>query len=410
MRLRKPVCALWRSQVSPSLLALIESAAGATLLPHLFWESGGPRAGPDWRWLYVLRQPVPSPLRCGTQAALPPPNSMTLRIAINGFGRIGRNVFRVIHQSHPKIEIVALNDVTSTETLAHLLKFDSVHGPFRGTIKAGKDSIVVDGKTITVTAERDPAKLAHGAKNVDIVIESTGVFTSRADCQKHIDAGAKRVILTVPAKDEIDAMIVLGVNDKTLKSTDRIVSNASCTTNCLAPVAKVLHENFGIEHGLMTTVHAYTNDQNVLDLPHKDLRRARAAAVKLITTTTGAARAVGKILPELKGKLDGVALRVPVPDGSVVDLVARVSKDVTIEAINKAFLDAANGSLKGILEYSTDPLVSSDIVRNPYSSIFDSLSTMVMDKRMVKVIAWYDNEWGYSCRVVDLALLLGKSL
>ncbi len=335
---------------------------------------------------------------------------MTLRIAINGFGRIGRNVFRVIHQSHPEIEIVALNDVTSTETLAHLLKYDSVHGPFRGTIKPGKDSIVVDGKTITVTAERDPAKLGHGAKNVDIAIESTGVFTSRADCQKHIDAGAKRVILTVPAKDEIDAMIVLGVNERTLKSTDRIVSNASCTTNCLAPIAKVLHENFGIEHGLMTTVHAYTNDQNVLDLPHKDLRRARAAAVNIIPTTTGAARAVGKILPELKGKLDGVAMRVPVPDGSVVDLVARLSKDVTIEAINQAFLDAANGSLKGILEYSTDPLVSSDIVRNPHSSIFDSLSTMVMDKRMVKVIAWYDNEWGYSCRVVDLALLLGKSL
>ena len=335
---------------------------------------------------------------------------MALRIAINGFGRIGRNVFRVIHQGYPGLEIVAVNDITNTETLAHLLKFDSVHGPFQGAVKAGKDSISVNGKQVRVSAERDPAKLPWASDGVDILIESTGVFTSRADCQKHIDAGAKRVILTVPAKDEIDAMIVLGVNEKTLKATDRIVSNASCTTNCLAPVAKVLHEKFGIEHGLMTTVHAYTNDQNVLDLPHKDLRRARAAALNIIPTTTGAARAVGKILPELKGKLDGISLRVPVPDGSVVDLVARVSKDVTIEEVNKAFLEAANTSLKGILEYSTDPLVSSDIVGNPASSIFDSLSTMVMDKRMVKVIAWYDNEWGYSCRVVDLALLLGKSL
>ena len=333
---------------------------------------------------------------------------MALRIAINGFGRIGRNVFRVVHQSHPDVEIVALNDLTSTETLAHLLKYDSVHGPFKGSVSSAKDSITVDGRKILVTAERDPAKLPHAANAVDIAIESTGVFTSRADCQKHIDAGAKRVILTVPPKDEIDAMIVLGVNEKTLKATDRIVSNASCTTNCLAPVAKVLHEKFGIEHGLMTTVHAYTNDQNVLDLPHKDLRRARAAALNIIPTTTGAARAVGKVLPELKGKLDGCALRVPVPDGSVVDLVARLSKDVSVEAINQAFQAAAGGALEGILEYSTDPLVSSDIVRNPHSSIFDSLSTMVMDKRMVKVIAWYDNEWGYSCRVVDLALLMSK--
>ncbi|HTF90278.1 MAG TPA: type I glyceraldehyde-3-phosphate dehydrogenase [Planctomycetota bacterium] len=335
---------------------------------------------------------------------------MALRIAINGFGRIGRNVFRVIHQSNPELEIVALNDITSTETLAHLLKYDSVHGPFRGSIKASKEGITVDGRHVRVSAERDPAKLPHAADGVDVAIESTGVFTSRADCQKHIDAGAKRVILTVPAKDEIDAMLVLGVNDKVLKPTDRIVSNASCTTNCLAPLAKVLHESFGIEHGLMTTVHAYTNDQNVLDLPHKDLRRARAAALNIIPTTTGAARAVGKILPELKGKLDGISLRVPVPDGSVVDLVARVSKDVTIEEVNRAFQEAASKSLKGILEYSTDPLVSSDILRNSHSSIFDSLSTMVMDKRMVKVIAWYDNEWGYSCRVVDLAILLGKNL
>ena len=333
---------------------------------------------------------------------------MALRIAINGFGRIGRNVFRVFHQQHPGVEIVSINDITNTETLAHLLKYDSVHGPFPGKVAAGKDSIVVDGRTVQVSAEKDPAKLGHGAKNVDIVIESTGVFTSRADCQKHLDAGAKRVILTVPPKDEIDAMVVLGVNEKKLEAKHRIVSNASCTTNCLAPVAKVLHEKFGIEHGLMTTVHAYTNDQNVLDLPHKDLRRARAAALNIIPTTTGAARAVGKVLPELKGKLDGVALRVPVPDGSVVDLVARVSRDVTIEEVNQAFQAAASGALKGILEYSTDPLVSSDIVRNPHSSIFDSLSTMVMDKRMVKVVAWYDNEWGYSCRVADLAMLVAK--
>ncbi|HUR26717.1 MAG TPA: type I glyceraldehyde-3-phosphate dehydrogenase [Planctomycetota bacterium] len=335
---------------------------------------------------------------------------MPLRIAINGFGRIGRNVFRVIHQGHPDLEVVAVNDLTSSETLAHLLKYDSVHGPFQGKVEAAQDGFSVDGKKIRVTAERDPAKLPHASDKVDIAIEATGVFTKREDCQKHVTAGAKRVILTVPAKDEIDAMVVLGVNDKTLKKEHTIVSNASCTTNCLAPVAKVLHEKFGIEHGLMTTVHAYTNDQNVLDLPHKDLRRARAAALNIIPTTTGAARAVGKILPELKGKLDGTSLRVPVPDGSVVDLVARLSRDTTIEEVNQAFRDAANGALKGILEYSTDPLVSSDIVRNPHSAIFDSLSTMVMDKRMVKVIAWYDNEWGYSCRVVDLAKLLGKHL
>jgi glyceraldehyde 3-phosphate dehydrogenase len=333
---------------------------------------------------------------------------MAIRIAINGFGRIGRNVFRVVHQSHPEVEIVALNDLTSTETLAHLLKYDSVHGRFPGEIKAEKDSITVNGRKILVSAERDPSKLPHAAGKVDIAIESTGVFTSRADCQKHIDAGAKRVILTVPPKDEIDAMLVLGVNDEVLKASHRIVSNASCTTNCLAPIAKVLHESFGIEHGLMTTVHAYTNDQNVLDLPHKDLRRARAAALNIIPTTTGAARAVGKILPALKGKLDGISLRVPVPDGSVVDLVARLSKDVSIEEVNKAFQVAAAGPLKGILEYSSDPLVSTDIVGNSHSSILDSLSTMVMDKRMVKVVAWYDNEWGYSCRVVDLALRLSK--
>jgi glyceraldehyde 3-phosphate dehydrogenase len=327
---------------------------------------------------------------------------MGMRIAINGFGRIGRNVFRVIHQRWPDIEVVALNDLTSPETLAHLLKYDSVHGPFAGAVKAAKDGIVVDGHKIQVTAERDPARLPHGSNGIDFVVEATGIFASREACQKHIDAGAGRVLLTVPPKDEIDAMVVLGVNDDQLKGSDRLISNASCTTNCLAPVAKVLHESFGIEHGLMTTVHAYTNDQQVLDLPHKDLRRARAAAVNIIPTTTGAARAVGKVLPALKGKLDGLALRVPVPDGSVVDLVAKLGKQVTIEEVNKAFAAAAKKGLKGILEYSEDPLVSSDIVRNPHSAIFDAQSTMVMAGDMVKVVAWYDNEWGYSNRVVEL--------
>jgi glyceraldehyde 3-phosphate dehydrogenase len=328
---------------------------------------------------------------------------MGMRISINGFGRIGRNVFRVIHAKYPDIEVVHLNDLTDPATLAHLLKYDSVHGPFAGTVEAGKDHIKVDGKTISVTAIKDPATLPHAQNQIDFVVESTGIFTTREQCQKHIDAGAKRVLLTVPPKDEVDAMVVMGVNDEMLKPEHLIVSNASCTTNCLAPLAKVLDEKFGIVRGLMTTVHAYTNDQNVLDLPHKDLRRARAAALNIIPTTTGAARAVGKVLPKLKGKLDGVSLRVPVPDGSVVDLVAEVSRDVTIEELNAAYADAAKSKgYKGIIEFSTDPLVSSDIVRNPHSTIFDSLSTMVMEKRMVKLVAWYDNEWGYSNRVVEL--------
>jgi glyceraldehyde 3-phosphate dehydrogenase len=333
---------------------------------------------------------------------------MGMRIAINGFGRIGRNVFRVLHQRYPDVEVVAINDITDPETLAHLLKYDSVHGPFAGTVKAGKDWISVDGKKIQVSAERDPAKLPHAANKIDFVVESTGRFTSRADCAKHLEAGAKRVLLTVPAKDEIDAMVVLGVNEGALKPSDRIISNASCTTNCVAPMAKVLHDAFGIVHGLMTTVHAYTNDQQLLDLPHKDLRRARAAALNIIPTTTGAARAVGKIIPDLKGKLDGFALRVPVPDGSVTDLVVTVSREVTVEEVNAAFQAAAKKPLKGILEYSTDPLVSSDIVRNPASAILDSRSTMVMEKRLVKVVAWYDNEWGYSNRVVELMRFANK--
>jgi glyceraldehyde 3-phosphate dehydrogenase len=334
---------------------------------------------------------------------------MGMRIAINGFGRIGRNVFRVIHQRFAEeIEIVSINDITSPDVLAHLLKFDSVHGPFPGAVKAAKDSITVDGKKVAVTAERDPASLPHKQNAIDFVVESTGIFTSREACSKHLTAGAKRVLLTVPPKDEIDAMVVLGVNEKTLKPSDRIISNASCTTNCLAPVAKVLDDAFGVEQGLMTTVHAYTNDQNVLDLPHKDLRRARAAALNIIPTSTGAARAVGQILPHLKGKLDGTSMRVPVPDGSVVDLVVTLKRDVSIAEVNAAFEKAAKKELKGILAYSTDPLVSSDIVRNPASSIFDSQSTMLMGTRMVKVIAWYDNEWGYSNRVVELMRLANK--
>ena len=324
-----------------------------------------------------------------------------MRIAINGFGRIGRNVFRILH-GRDDIEVVAINDITDNATLAHLLKYDSVHGRFAGTVSFTDDALIVDGKAIQTSAERDPANLPHKANGVDFVVESTGIFTSREACQKHLDAGAGRVLLTVPPKGEIDAMIVMGVNQDSLKPSDRIISNASCTTNCLAPLAKVLHDSFGLRHALMTTVHAYTNDQRMLDLPHKDLRRARAAAVNIIPTTTGAARAVGKVLPELAGKLDGMAMRVPVPDGSVVDLVATLERTVTVDEVNAAFEDAAGKGLEGILEFSTDPLVSSDVIGNPTSSLFDSKSTMVIGGNMVKVISWYDNEWGYSNRVVDL--------
>jgi glyceraldehyde 3-phosphate dehydrogenase len=327
---------------------------------------------------------------------------MAIRIAINGFGRIGRNVFRILHARGADFEVVALNDLTDPATLAHLLKYDSVAGRFAGKVEAAADGIVVDGRKIQVLAQKDPAALPWGAMKVDVVVESTGIFTSREACTKHLTAGAKRVILTVPPKDEIDAMVVLGVNDGILKKEHRIVSNASCTTNCLAPLAKALHDAFGIERGLMNTVHAYTNDQQVLDLPHKDLRRARAAALNIIPTTTGAARAVGKILPELKGKLDGFSLRVPIPCGSVVDLTATLKTDVTVQSVNAAMKAAADGPLKGILCYTEDPIVSSDIVGDPHSSIFDAQSTMVMDGRMVKVVSWYDNEWGYSNRVVDL--------
>ncbi len=326
---------------------------------------------------------------------------MAIRIGINGFGRIGRLVFKAAYDD-PDFEFVGLNDLTDAKTLAHLLKYDSTHGRFPDEVTHDDQNIYVAGKKLPVMAIRSPEEIPWGDLGADVVVESTGVFRKREQCMGHIKAGAKKVILTVPAKDEIDALVVLGVNDEVLKPEHQIISNASCTTNCLAPVAKVLHDSFGIQHGLMTTVHAYTNDQRVLDMPHKDLRRARSAAVSIIPTTTGAARAVGKVIPDLSGKLDGMAFRVPVMDGSVVDLTAVLSRDVTVEEVNAAMKQAAEGPMKGILEYTEDPLVSADIVGNPHSSIFDSLLTSVMQGNLVKVISWYDNEWGYSNRVVDL--------
>jgi glyceraldehyde 3-phosphate dehydrogenase len=329
------------------------------------------------------------------------------RVAINGFGRIGRLVLRVLAE-RPDFEVVAVNDLSDPKTLALLLRYDSVHGRFKGTVEAGEGELRVNGKAVKALAVKDPAELPWKDLEVAFVVESTGVFTRRADLEKHLAAGARKVVLTVPPKDEIDAMVVLGVNDGILRPEHRIVSNASCTTNCLAPLAKVLHDAFGIEHGLMTTVHAYTNDQRILDLVHKDPRRARAAAMNIIPTTTGAARAVGKIIPELKGKLDGCALRVPVPDGSVVDLTALLKKEVTVGEVNAAVKAAAAGPMKGILEYTEDPVVSSDVVGNPVSCLFDAGATMVMAGRTVKAIAWYDNEWGYSSRVADLLDRLAK--
>ncbi|MBX7256313.1 MAG: type I glyceraldehyde-3-phosphate dehydrogenase [Candidatus Hydrogenedentes bacterium] len=326
---------------------------------------------------------------------------MATKIGINGFGRIGRNVFKLLLET-PGFEVAAINDLTDAKTLAHLLKYDSVNGPFKGTVEVKDDTIVVNGKAIKITSEKDPANLPWGALGVDLVVESTGVFTSKEKCLLHVQAGAKKVLLTVPPKDAVDAIIVMGVNDDTLKPTDQVVSNASCTTNCLAPMAKVLHENFGIKRGWMTTIHAYTNDQRVLDMPHKDLRRARAAAANIIPTTTGAARAVGKVLPALAGKLDGIAMRVPVPDGSVTDLAVELEKPATKEEINAAIKKAAEGPLKGILQYCEDPIVSSDIIGNSNSSIFDAALTGVMDGNFAKVVSWYDNEWGYSCRCIDL--------
>lgn len=326
---------------------------------------------------------------------------MTTKIGINGFGRIGRNVFKLLMKD-PSFEVVSINDLTDAKTLAHLLKYDSVFGVYDAEVSHTDDAIIVNGQEVKITAIKDPAEIGWGAKGVEMVLESTGRFSSKADCMKHITGGAKKVLLSVPPKDAIDAIIVVGVNCETLKATDLIVSNASCTTNCLAPVAKVLHETFGIKRGMMNTIHAYTNDQAVLDVPHKDLRRARAAANAIIPTTTGAARAVGKVLPELAGKLDGFSMRVPVIDGSVVDLTVELNKTVTKEDINAAMKAASEGALKGVLAYCTDPVVSCDIIGNPHSSVFDSLMTMVMDGNFAKVVSWYDNEFGYSNRCVDL--------
>ncbi len=325
---------------------------------------------------------------------------MAIKVGINGFGRIGRSVFRRAMEQGG-IDFVAVNDLTDAKTLAHLLKYDSTQGRFNGKVEVDGNDLIVNGDRLKITAERDPANLKWGELGADIVIESTGIFASRDGCQKHINAGAKKVVLTVPPKDPVDAMVVLGVNDSILTADHKIVSNASCTTNCLAPMVKVLNDAFGVEHGLMTTVHSYTNDQNILDLPHKDLRRSRAAAINIIPTSTGAARAIGTIIPELKGKLDGTSLRVPTPTGSITDLVAILKKDVTKEEVNAAF-KAAAANLKGILDYTEDPIVLTDIVGDSHSCIFDSLETMVMAGRTVKVLGWYDNEWGYSCRVVDL--------
>jgi glyceraldehyde 3-phosphate dehydrogenase len=325
-----------------------------------------------------------------------------VRVAINGFGRIGRLMFRYARQSNAAVDIVAINDLTDNKTLAHLLKYDSVHGRYEGTVEATGDGIVVDGQTIRILSEKDPANLPWGELDVDIVLESTGRFTDRADAARHIDAGAKRVIITAPAKGE-DITIVMGVNHEKFDAAQHtVISNASCTTNCLVPLVKVIRDSFGFKRGLMTTVHSYTNDQQILDLPHKDLRRARAAAMSIIPTTTGAAKATSLVIPELKGRIDGFSMRVPTPDVSVVDLTAEVERDVTVDEIRDAFRTAAAGELKGILDVSDEPLVSVDYIGNPASSIVDLQSTFVIDKRMIKVLSWYDNEWGYSARCIDL--------
>lgn len=335
---------------------------------------------------------------------------MTIKVGINGFGRIGRNVFRVA-VNNPDFEIVAVNDLTDAKTLAHLLKYDSVHGTMNAEVKAVDGGIAVNGRLVKVLAERDPASLPWKAMGVDIVVESTGRFTEKDKALAHVKAGAKKVVISAPGKNE-DITIVMGVNqDKYDPASHQVISNASCTTNCLAPFAKVLQEKFGIKSGLMTTVHAYTNDQNILDLPHKDLRRARAAGMSIIPTTTGAAKAVALVLPELKGKLNGFALRVPTPNVSITDLVAQLEKPATAEAVNAALKEAANNELKGIMAFSEEELVSKDYNGNPHSSIVDGLSTMMVGDNLVKVVSWYDNEWGYSNRVVDLIrFIIGKGL
>jgi glyceraldehyde 3-phosphate dehydrogenase len=330
-------------------------------------------------------------------------NMGQIKVAINGFGRIGRLTLRA-SLNRSDIEIVAVNDLTDSKTLAHLLKYDSVHGKFPGTVAVDGDYLVVNGNKIKVYAERDPGNLPWKEHNIDVVVESTGVFRSRDKISKHLEAGAKKVILTVPSKaaDDVDATVVLGVNDGDIKAEHQIYSNASCTTNCLAPFAKVLNDKFGIKRGLMNTIHSYTNDQIILDAPHSDLRRARAAAMSIIPTTTGAAKAVGLVIPQLKGKLDGFAMRVPTPDGSVVDLTAELEKDATKEEINAAIKEAAEGPMKGVLEFCEDPIVSTDVIGNSHSSVFDSKMTQVIDGKFIKVLSWYDNEFGYSSRVVDL--------
>jgi glyceraldehyde 3-phosphate dehydrogenase len=329
---------------------------------------------------------------------------MPVRVGINGFGRIGRNIFRAAHEAGSDLEFVAVNDITDAATLVHLLKYDSTYGRFPGNAEAREDAIAVDGSEVKVLSVRDPADLPWSELAVDVVIESTGLFRKREDVGKHLEAGAKKVIISAPATDP-DVTVALGVNFDNAYDPERhdIISNASCTTNCLAPVAKVLHDAVGIERGLMTTIHAYTADQRLQDMPHKDLRRARAAALNLIPTTTGAARAVGLVLPELEGKLNGLAVRAPVATGSVVDLVCDVARDTSSQEVNAAVKEAADGPLAGILAYTEDPIVSTDIVKDPHSSIFDAEQTMVTDGRLVKVFAWYDNEWGYSNRCVELA-------
>ncbi len=324
-----------------------------------------------------------------------------VNIAINGFGRIGRNFTKALIEKKSSLNLLAINDLFAPKQLAHLLKYDSVFGVLKADIKSTENAIIINGKEVQVTAERNPAALPWGKLGVDIVLESTGLFTSGEKAKPHLDAGAKKVVISAPA-DSVDATIVLGVNDSVLKPDMKIISNASCTTNCLAPVAKVLNETAGIENGLMTTIHAYTGDQKLVDTPHRDMRRARHAAMNIIPTSTGAAKAVGLVLPDLKGKLNGIAMRVPVPDGSVVDLVANLKKDTTAEAINAAMKKAAEGPLKGILEYSDLPIVSTDIIGNPASSVFDSPLTQMISSKCVKIVSWYDNEFGYSCRLVEL--------
>ena len=331
-----------------------------------------------------------------------------MNVAINGFGRIGRSVFRILN-SQKKINVVAINDIADNEAMAYLLKYDTVMGPFKDSVEIDGDILKTSFNNIKMLAEREPSHLPWGEMGVDVVIESTGIFRTKKQLDGHIKAGAKRVILTVPAKDEIDYTLVIGVNDNGLTDDHKIISNASCTTNCLAPMAKILNDSFGIEHGVINTIHAYTNDQRLADVPHSDWRRSRAAAENIIPTTTGAARAVGKVLPELNGKLDGIAMRVPVPDGSVVDSVFKLEKSVTIDEINNTVKSAANEeSMKSVVEYSTLPVVSTDIIGNPHSSIFDAPFTKVIDGTLIKTVNWYDNEWGYSNRVADLVNILEK--